>query len=155
VRDVTTREKAEAMRRQFVADVSHELRTPVAAIRAAAEAAEGEPSASPELVRLLEIVGRQSRQMQDLVSDLTDLSQIETGSVTLQMERRPAASLLAGVVRDLASAADAKEIVVLLDVEDGLAIDGDPRRLSQVFRNLLDNALKFSPKGARVDVTGR
>jgi signal transduction histidine kinase len=140
------------MRRQFVADVSHELRTPVASIRAAAEAAEGETGTTPELGRLLEIVGRQSRQMQDLVSDLTDLSQIETGAVTLQMERRAAGSLLAGVVRDLAPAADAREVVVLLNVQDGLEIDGDPRRLSQVFRNLLDNAIKFSPKGARIDM---
>jgi two-component system phosphate regulon sensor histidine kinase PhoR len=153
VRDVTAREKTEAMRRQFVADVSHELRTPVASIRAAAETAEAEPAASPELQRLVEIIGRQARQMQDLVSDLTDLSQIETGAVTLQVERRPAGALLGGVVRDLAPAADAKELVVLLNVDNGLTIDGDPRRLAQVFRNLLDNAIKFSPRGARIDVT--
>ena len=153
VRDVTAREKTEAMRRQFVADVSHELRTPVASIRAAAETAEAETAASPELQRLVEIIGRQSRQMQDLVSDLTDLSQIETGAVTLQVERRPAGALLGGVVRDLVPTAEAKEIVVLLNVENGLTIDGDPRRLAQVFRNLLDNAIKFSPRGARVDVT--
>jgi two-component system phosphate regulon sensor histidine kinase PhoR len=155
LRDVTLREKTEAMRRQFVADVSHELRTPVAAIRAAAETAENEPAGSPELPRLVEIVGRQARQMQELVSDLTDLSQIETGAVTLQIERRPAAALLAGVVRDLAPGADARSVRVALDVEDGLTIDGDARRLAQVFRNLVDNAVKFSPNGAAVHVVAR
>ena len=149
--DVTDRERTERMRRQFVADVSHELRTPIATVRAAAETLAGE-DLGEDAARFVEIVQRQAAEMQDLVSDLTDLSQIESGSVTLQLEALPVAGLLAGVVRDLESAAAARSVRIALEAPAGLAVRADRRRLAQVFRNLVDNAVKFSPEGARVDV---
>ena len=83
VRDVTEREHMDTMRRRFVSDVSHELRTPIAAIRAAVETLAGEDALPPDIARLLGILERQSSEMEALVSDLTDLSQIESGAVTL------------------------------------------------------------------------
>lgn len=153
IRDVTDREKAEAMRRQFVADVSHELRTPIAGVRAAAETAAQEEGVGPELAQLLAIVDRQARQMEDLVSDLTDLSQIEIGAVTLSIERHPVRAILGDVLRDLAPAASRRGVTVVLETPPSVTVDGDPRRLAQVFRNLLDNAIKFSPDGATVTVS--
>lgn len=151
-RDVTERERTERMRRQFVADVSHELRTPLATIRAAAETLSGEEGLGEDGARLVGIVERQASQMQDLVSDLTDLSQIEAGSVTIQLEMVPLAGLLASVVKDLEAAARGREVEVAIEAPGGLSVHGDRRRLAQVFRNLLDNAIKFSPAGARVDL---
>lgn len=154
-RDVTERERTERMRRQFVSDVSHELRTPLATVRAASEALAGEELLDEAAARLAAIIERQAGQMQDLVSDLTDLSQIESGAVTLQLEEVPLQGLLAGVVKDLEGVARAKRVEVALEVWAGLAVRGDRRRLAQVFRNLVDNAVKFSPAGARVDVVAR
>lgn len=151
-RDVTERERTEQMRRQFVADVSHELRTPIATIRAAAETLAGESALGEVPVRLVQILERQAAHMQDLVSDLTDLSQIESGAVTLQLEDVPVEGLLAGVVKDLEAAAKGRKVELVLEAGAGLAVRGDRRRLAQVFRNLVDNAVKFSPSGARVDV---
>jgi two-component system, OmpR family, phosphate regulon sensor histidine kinase PhoR len=152
VRDVTEREHTETMRRRFVSDVSHELRTPIAAIRAAVETLAGEDALPPDIARLLGILERQSSEMEALVSDLTDLSQIESGAVTLQPERISMKALLTSVVRDLQSGADARNVAVVVEAPEGLAVSGDRRRLAQVFRNLVDNAVKFSPAGARVDV---
>jgi two-component system phosphate regulon sensor histidine kinase PhoR len=152
VRDVTEHERTETMRRRFVSDVSHELRTPVAAIRAAVETLAVEETLPSDLARLLDILKRQSAQLQDLVSDLTDLSQIESGAVTLATEDIPVKALLTGVVHDLAAFAAARGVAVAAEAPEGLTVSGDRRRLAQVFRNLIDNAIKFSPSGARVDV---
>lgn len=151
-RDVTERERTERMRRQFVSDVSHELRTPLATIRAAAETLVEEKSLDKAASHLASILERQAGQMQDLVSDLTDLSQIESGAVTLQLEDVPLQGLLSGVVKDLEGPARARQVEVALEARTGRSVRGDRRRLAQVFRNLVDNAIKFSPIGARVEV---
>ena len=152
VRDVTERERTDELRRRFVADVSHELRTPIASIRAAAETLAGSGEIPRELSRFLEILQRQASEMEALVSDLTDLSQIESGTVTLRMGPEALAPILGDVNRGLESAAKARNVEVALDVPRGLAVRGDSRRLSQIFRNLVDNAIKYSPISSRVDV---
>lgn len=152
VRDVTERERTETMRRRFVSDVSHELRTPIAAIRAAVETLAGEDELPPDLARLMSILERQSSEMEALVSDLTDLSQIESGAITLVIEPIPLKPILLSVVRDLAPAAAARGVTVAVEADDKLELLGDRRRISQIFRNLVDNAVKFSPPGERVDV---
>jgi two-component system, OmpR family, phosphate regulon sensor histidine kinase PhoR len=153
LRDVTALERNEAMRRRFVADVSHELRTPVSSIAAAAETlAETEPD-DPEAPRLVELVRRQAQRMRDLIDDLTDLSLIESGSVVLARESVDLTALAAETAEELRAAARSREVSIRIESADGTAIEGDRRRLGQILRNLLDNAVKFSPPGGTVRIS--
>jgi two-component system phosphate regulon sensor histidine kinase PhoR len=153
LRDVTRLERTEAMRRTFVADVSHELRTPIASIAAAAETlAESEPDES-ERQELTSLIRRQSAHMKELIDDLMDLAQIESGSVELKAETVPVGQLLRETAGDLAPAASRRRVAVSVTGDENVAFFADPRRLRQIARNLLDNAVKFSPEGSSVTLT--
>jgi PAS domain S-box-containing protein len=150
LRDVTRLERTESMRRTFVADVSHELRTPIASIVAAAETLESGEADDAETSELVALIHRQSGRMKELIDDLMDLSQIESGAVVLQKEFVPLAELLGEVAADLAPAASQKSLTVDVTGDDSASVFGDRRRLGQAARNLLDNAIKFSPEGERI-----
>lgn len=145
VRDVTRFERAESMRRRFVADVSHELRTPIASIAAAAETLADPESDSSETSRLVELIGRQADRMQELIEDLMDLAQIESGGVELRKEDLALRGLLEEVAADFGGAAAQRRISLNVEAENSSRVSADPRRLAQVLRNLIDNAIKFSP----------
>ena len=152
LRDVSRLEKTEAMRRTFVGDVSHELRTPIASIAAAAETlAEGSPDRA-ETEELLGLIRRQSDRIRELIDDLMDLAQIESGAVPLVREEIPLHELLAEVAEDLGSAARDRRVDVRVIGDVAVAAVGDRRRIGQLARNLIDNAIKFSPEGAPVVV---
>lgn len=155
LRDVTRLERTEAMRRTFVADVSHELRTPIASIAAAAETlAEG--TAEPaEVEHLHGVIRRQTDRMRELIDDLMDLAQIESGSIPLEMEEVALGPLLREVAQDLAPAALERGVTLEVRADAEAIVMGDRRRLGQVARNLLDNAIKFSPEGSAVDLEAR
>jgi two-component system phosphate regulon sensor histidine kinase PhoR len=152
VRDVTRLERTESMRRTFVGDVSHELRTPIASIAAAAETLAEGGTDEADTVQLLDLIRRQSERMRELIDDLMDLAQIESGAVELRKEELSLSELVREVSRDLASAAASREIRVAVDANGDIPVAADRRRLGQIIRNLLDNAIKFSRDGATVRV---
>jgi two-component system, OmpR family, phosphate regulon sensor histidine kinase PhoR len=150
LRDVSRLEKTESMRRTFVGDVSHELRTPIASIAAAAETlAEGSPDKA-ETAELLGLIRRQSDRMRELIDDLMDLAQIESGAVPLVREEIPLHELLSEVAEDLGSAARDRRVDVRVIGDVAVSAYGDRRRVGQLARNLIDNAIKFSPEGAPI-----
>jgi two-component system phosphate regulon sensor histidine kinase PhoR len=150
LRDVTRVERTESMRRTFVADVSHELRTPIASIAAAAETLEGAAPDDSERRELVGLIERQSARMRELIDDLMDLAQIESGAVELTRESVPVADLLREVATDLAPDASRRRVRVDVTGDAAASMLADRRRLLQVARNLLDNAIKFSPEGETV-----
>jgi two-component system phosphate regulon sensor histidine kinase PhoR len=152
LRDITLIERTESMRRTFVADVSHELRTPIASIAAAAETLADGAADRAETAELLGMIRRQSDRMRELIDDLMDLAQIESGSVPLERRDIRLHELLSEVVEDLEAAAREKGVSVVVDGEAEAVVMGDPRRLGQLARNLIDNAIKFSPPGSPVSV---
>jgi two-component system phosphate regulon sensor histidine kinase PhoR len=150
LRDVTRIERTESMRRTFVADVSHELRTPIASIVAAAETlSEGETDEA-DTKQLLDLIRRQSERMRELIDDLMDLAQIESGAVELRKEELSLSKVLRDVAQELGSGATSRGIRILVDADGEIPVPADRRRLGQIVRNLLDNAIKFSRDGGTV-----
>jgi two-component system phosphate regulon sensor histidine kinase PhoR len=150
LRDVTPFERNEALRRRFVADVSHELRTPVASIAAAAETLAESGADDPETPRLVLLVKRQAERMRELIEDLTDLSLIESGAAVLERETVDLRALAGETAEEFRQAAGARGVSIRVEGLDHLAVHGDRRRLSQILRNLADNAVKFSPSSGTV-----
>jgi signal transduction histidine kinase len=139
-------EEAEDLRRRLVADVAHELRNPIAAARAQAEGmAEGilpaEPGRLDSLVEDLE-------HLSSLVDDLQELAIAEAGRLRYEMTDLDIAALVRRETDRVASAAPADLSVLSSGVEEPTFVLGDERRLSQVLRNLLSNALRHTPEGS-------
>jgi signal transduction histidine kinase len=151
VDDITQTRRLEQTRRDFVANASHELKTPAASIQAAAEtirtAASEDPSVVPRFAAQLE---REAARLARIVSDLLDLSRLETGSELDESVPFDA------VVRDESERFEdpAAEAGVALDVaaERVPRVRGSGRDLALLVRNLVDNAIRYTRPGGRVEV---
>jgi two-component system phosphate regulon sensor histidine kinase PhoR len=153
--DITRMEKLENVRREFMANVSHELRTPLTSIKAFVETlleCGRDDPANAE--RFLGIIRKHSDRMGTLIDDLTDLSLIETGAVSLQLSDLDAADVVRGVVEQLHPLAARRDVDVHSELPTPFPVRADRRRLEQMVTNLLDNAIKFSDKGGRVRIRG-
>jgi two-component system phosphate regulon sensor histidine kinase PhoR len=149
MRDVTEARRAEATRRDFVANASHELRTPIAAIRAAAETllsgAVDDAAASRGFV---EIVARHAERLSRLTQDLLDLSRIESRQLRLDVVTVDVAPIARQVVVLLADSARAKGLALTAEVPAGTLVRADGRALEQVLVNLVENGIKYTAEGS-------
>ena len=153
--DVSQLRRLERMRTEFVANVSHELRTPLTAIQGYLETLLGGGLDDPaDAHRFLAIVVRHTERLGRLLNDLTDLSNIELGKVSLHLAPTALAPLVDSVMAIIKPRADAAGIVVERMLPESLpAVLADHDRLEQVLINLVDNAVKFSKPGGHVTVT--
>ena len=147
-------EEVDRMRRDLVANVSHELRTPISALQAVLEnLVDGVGDPDPDT---LETMLRQVERLGRLVSQLLDLSRLESGAAPLQTKVFALGDLLADAARDAnfqSQQASAKHLDLRVTVApERLSLRGDPERLHQVIANLLDNAVRHSPDRGRVSV---
>ena len=149
--DITDLRRADQIRRDFVANVSHELRTPLTSIRGYVEALLDEPSAHEGTRTFLEIIARQSARMDRLVQDLLRLARLDARQEMLDTATCDLHQLFSNVVADLAPAIQAKRQHVSIQVEVGAGtVEGDPAKLYDVVRNLVENAVNYSPDDAEV-----
>jgi two-component system phosphate regulon sensor histidine kinase PhoR len=149
MRDVTEARRAEATRRDFVANASHELRTPIAAIRAAAETLLSGALADPAAARsFVDIVARHADRLSRLTQDLLDLSKIESRQWRFDVQPVDAHALAAQVVDLLSVSAREKGLALRAEVPEGATVRADARALEQVLVNLADNAVKYTEKGS-------
>lgn len=152
VRDVTESRRLDTVRRDFVANASHELKTPVASIRATAETlrdgAIDDPAAARRFTEQLE---REALRLSRIVTDLLDLSRLEGGS-DLEDEVD-----LGGVAQDevdrLQQDADRLGVILILETEPSVFVSGSRRDLALMTRNLVDNAIRYTPAAGNVQIT--
>ena len=153
-RDATSEHRLEAIRAEFVATVSHELRTPLAALHGAAlTLTQRGHQLTPETKdRLMRMISAQSKRLAGLVEDILLAGQLDAG--TLRVEHEPfSASAVARAAVDEARQRAAHKSMLRISTSDDLPrVIGDEGRTHQILANLIDNAVKYSPAGSRVDV---
>jgi two-component system phosphate regulon sensor histidine kinase PhoR len=149
--DVTTIKRAEQMRADFVANASHELRTPLSSLLGFIETLQGAAKEDTEArERFLEIMQREAQRMSHLVEDLLSLSRIELDEHTPPTERTELRAVLERVQSATEIRAQKKDMTVELAVQGAPAAIGDPDQLTQVFQNLVDNAVKYGRQGTPI-----
>ncbi|MGA2284664.1 MAG: ATP-binding protein [Dehalococcoidia bacterium] len=155
--DVTEGKRVEDTRRDFIANVSHELRTPLASIKSVVEtlqagAIDDKAAAQDFLARADAEVDR----LVQMVTELLELSRLESGQAPLAREPVDVGRMLAQAVERMRPQADRKSLELTLNVgPDVPSISGDAQRLEQTLVNLIDNAIKFTPEGGAVRVSAK
>ncbi len=156
--DITHQKKLEAVRKDFVANVSHELRTPLSVIKGYIETLVDGHRDMPidDRERFLRTIQRHTERLNSLLEDLLTLSRLESINPGLRREPTALATLVTGLIDDYRArpAAAGHNISFALDPAIGELLL-DPLKITQVFENLLDNALKYTPRGVHIDVSAR
>ncbi len=147
-------EEAFVKQRQFVADASHELRTPLAVLQAESSLALEKTRDPEEYRRSLELVSQEVDYMSEIVGKLLVLARSDAGCEPINVQDVDLAGLLAELGQDLEALAQEKGLRLGLGFgpPDGLTVRGDRVKLRQLFMNILDNAIRYTPAGGEITV---
>ncbi|HEX7331140.1 MAG TPA: ATP-binding protein [Pyrinomonadaceae bacterium] len=151
-----TAEKANKLKDEFLATLSHELRNPLNVILGYSELLLRMPDIqqSPRLVQMGDALRRNAQSQSQLINDLLDLSRLQRGKISLNQEAVSLAAIIDNAVETVRSDAATKRVDIHLHSSDQLLlVDGDRLRLQQIAWNLLNNAVKFTPAGGRIEIS--
>jgi CheY-like chemotaxis protein len=139
---------------QFLAMLSHELRTPLTPVLASALALESQPALPAEIQDALQMIRRNVELEARLIDDLLDLTRIDRGKVQLNFEVVDAHSLLQNALDICQAEIDRKQLTRSLHLDaQKVYLQADPARLQQIFWNLINNAVKFTPKNGSISIS--
>ncbi len=151
--DITDLRRADRVRRDFVANVSHELRTPLTAVRGYVEALLDGAADPAETRRFLAIISRQTLRMERLVRDLLRLARLDAGQEQRDHVACAVDTLFVGVETDLIRSLEERRQRVTREIAPNAStIHGDPAGLHDALRNLLENAINYSPEGSTIEM---
>ncbi len=146
-----TLREADRRKNEFLATLAHELRNPLAPLRNSLDVVRLNRSDPAVIDQVREIMDRQVQQMTRLVDDLLDMSRIALGKLELRKERLDLKAVLTQAVQMNAPLAEARRQIVAVELPPApLWVDGDQSRLVQIFVNLLNNSVKYTPDGGRL-----
>jgi heavy metal sensor kinase len=143
-------EEAFQKQRQFAADASHELRTPLAIIQAESSLALDKKRSQTEYRRSLELVSQEVAYMSEIIGKLLLLAREDAGSETAGFQEVNVRDLLSELSSDVETLAQEKGLAFSLGPMDSLTVKGDRLKLRQLFLNILDNAIRYTPSGGTV-----
>ncbi|WP_457424481.1 hybrid sensor histidine kinase/response regulator [Roseateles sp. P5_E7] len=148
-------ERASHLKGEFLATLSHELRTPLSAILGWAHVLERGVFDADTLKHGLDAISRNARLQVQLIEDLLDMTRIESGQLRLDSQRIELDGVLATAIDSALPTVTARGLVLSTSfgARSGCWVMGDAARLQQIIANLLDNAIKFTPRGGRIDVS--
>ncbi|MEN6545581.1 MAG: ATP-binding protein, partial [Armatimonadia bacterium] len=156
LRDVTDLPRLDEVRREFVANASHELRTPAAGIKALAEALEVGALQDPEKgPRFVHQIVESADRLTSILDDMLILTRVERGQELLNVTRLKAGEAVGEAVKQIAIRAEDRHLQLEVQAAPEDTLSADARGLHTVLLNLLDNAVKYTPEGGAVSVTGR
>ncbi len=148
-------EQSQNRLRHFVADVSHELKSPLTSIQGFAQALlDGTADDEETRIKAAGIIASEARRLKRQVDELLELSRMQSGQSQMALTPLDLNDVLTRSVEIYSVQARDKGVELNLRIEPGLVVSGDADRLEQVFNNLLDNAIKNSPYGCAVKITG-
>jgi len=148
---------ADARKNQFLSTLAHELRGPLGTLHMTLEVLKRKADIGPaELAKRCDVMGRQTRQLTNLVNDLMDVTRVTLGKVELEKKSLEVNELVSQAVEMSEAAIQAKAHEVAVRLHDGpLWIEGDTTRLKQVLCNLIQNAARYTPERGNIDVSVR
>jgi heavy metal sensor kinase len=146
-------EDAFERQKRFIADASHEMRTPLTILKGDVEVALNRPRTTQEYRQTLEMVNQTADRLNQLVEELLLLARTDNRQVPLKVEPVDLTELLSTVVGRLLPRAVSKDIALNLNTPDGVTLQADAAKLTRLFTNLVDNAIKYSEAGDTVTVT--
>ena len=148
-------EKANQLKDEFLATLSHELRNPLNVILGYSELLlrMREIEQSPRLVQMGEALRRNAQSQSQLINDLLDLSRLQRGKISLNQETVSLPAIIDNAVETVRTDAATKGVEIRLQANDQLLlVEGDRLRLQQIAWNILNNAVKFTPSGGRIEI---
>ena len=138
--------------RRFTADASHELRTPLTVLRGELEAMAQQPQLAPEARETIGSVLEETERLTKIVESLLAISRLDAGEAQMERMQFDLADLVATTTEQMRLLAEDKNISLYCDAAREVEVEGDRARLKQVVVNLLDNAIKYTPKGGSINI---
>lgn len=151
--DIEKEKKLSEMRKDFVAAVSHELKTPITLIEGYTLALNDDVLEGEEKQYFIDVIMDESRKMNSLVSDMLDLSQLESGNFKLIKEEFLLHELIKSVTKKFSSLLNEKQIKLVLNSIEDVIVNADWNRIEQVITNYMTNAIRHTEEGGLITVT--